>query len=43
MWNFAVAPGIRGMDITFDYVVMHQTINNIVGLMFGGANDEGIR
>src|SRR5262245_45228667 len=30
------------MDITFDYIIMHQTINDIVRFMFGRANDHGI-
>jgi hypothetical protein len=35
--------GICGMDITFDHIVMHEPINHIMGLVFSGANDEGIR
>ena len=41
--HLAVAPGISGMNIAFDHVVMHQPIDDIVRLMFRRANDEGIR
>jgi len=41
--HFTIAPGIRGMNIAFDHIIVHQAINDIVGLMFGRANDERIR
>jgi hypothetical protein len=31
------------MDIAFDHIIMHQTINDIVCLVFCRTNNEGIR
>lgn len=38
--HLAIASGIRGVNVTFDHVVVHQSINHIVRLMFGDADDE---
>src|SRR6266478_5611904 len=41
--DFAIASGIRGVNVTLDHVVMHQAIDDIVCLMFGSTDDEGER
>ena len=28
------------MDLTFDHIIMHYPINDIVCLVFGGTNDK---
>ena len=28
------------MNITFDDIIMHQAVNNVMRLMFGGTNDQ---
>jgi hypothetical protein len=40
--GFAVAKRIGGMNVAFDYVVVHQTINHVGALAIRGAEHQRV-
>lgn len=40
--RFGIAMGVRRMDRRFHHVVVHQTVDDVGAVAFGGAEDGGI-